>query len=593
MKIISFIFLFLSLYCYSNCQEIYIPPNSSVYVHKDTMSIFDNIVNHGQLGSNIGTTINFMGILWSNSKFAIFTDEKSFPNGQLDTINFIGIGGTVWFHSFSKSLNIPQFLDGGFSLSSKQGALFANINIDNEKGVFLVGNSDTKIRNKLHFIKGKLWLNDRNIIIGNNLSQGDITGFDENKFIVTGQSTKGGFLFRTYFGNSSDKIVFPYGATDSFYTPLSLSYSGNSQFFKSRVFNNVYKYVDSGPILKSKYVQSTWSISKENYERGNYRIEIQHPKQIEDTLFSANRDFSFISQYDKSRNVWDTILPIGLPLVGNITAGPIISNSFVNERTFYNEYLNNEILTKSVVVFQKYKAEMAIEKLVDRIMPQQNGTYNIKYQIVIKNVGEGELSNISVSDNLKIAFPSGVDLTILALTASGTLNINSNFLMGRDTMLILPTSKLKEKVSDTIFLLINVNTHQLSGNYVNTVFGNAKSFLSNTDVPTVVSRISVTLFPLTLHIPAGFSPDGDGINDKFEIKNALNYNITMEIFNRWGVVVYKSNGYYYNDWDGTCNQNNPFMKDKLPSGTYFYRIRAVDKSNGVISDFTSSITLRR
>jgi gliding motility-associated-like protein len=61
-------------------------------------------------------------------------------------------------------------------------------------------------------------------------------------------------------------------------------------------------------------------------------------------------------------------------------------------------------------------------------------------------------------------------------------------------------------------------------------------------------------------IPNVFSPNGDGINDVFEIKY-LGFFETPElrIFNRWGNQIYMSDN-YKSDWNG----------GDFPEGTYYY-----------------------
>jgi gliding motility-associated-like protein len=67
-----------------------------------------------------------------------------------------------------------------------------------------------------------------------------------------------------------------------------------------------------------------------------------------------------------------------------------------------------------------------------------------------------------------------------------------------------------------------------------------------------------------LVIPNSFSPNGDGINDKWVLKNVEQYkNCGIEIFNRYGQQIFKSNG-YLKPWDGTINGK------PLPVGTYYY-----------------------
>jgi gliding motility-associated-like protein len=66
--------------------------------------------------------------------------------------------------------------------------------------------------------------------------------------------------------------------------------------------------------------------------------------------------------------------------------------------------------------------------------------------------------------------------------------------------------------------------------------------------------------------PGGFTPNGDGINDTWIIDFLDFYpNNLVEIFNRWGELVFQSPG-YTQKWDGTFN-NKP-----LPVGTYYYII---------------------
>jgi gliding motility-associated-like protein/uncharacterized repeat protein (TIGR01451 family) len=88
--------------------------------------------------------------------------------------------------------------------------------------------------------------------------------------------------------------------------------------------------------------------------------------------------------------------------------------------------------------------------------------------------------------------------------------------------------------------------------------------------------------PCGLTIPTGFSPDNDGINDKFIIKGIEAYpNASMTIFNRWGNKVYESTGGYPNDWDGTNQFGMTVGERNLPVGTYFYVLDLGDGSEVV------------
>lgn len=77
----------------------------------------------------------------------------------------------------------------------------------------------------------------------------------------------------------------------------------------------------------------------------------------------------------------------------------------------------------------------------------------------------------------------------------------------------------------------------------------------------------VKIFALKLlDLPNTFTPNGDGVNDLWEIKNLSLYNdCVVEIYTPQGLVVYRSVN-YSKPWDGKYNGK------PLPSGTYYYVI---------------------
>ncbi len=96
--------------------------------------------------------------------------------------------------------------------------------------------------------------------------------------------------------------------------------------------------------------------------------------------------------------------------------------------------------------------------------------------------------------------------------------------------------------------------------------------LFNGCLPDLMSDV-VTFGKVDLFIPNAFSPDGDGVNDTWEItgiENAVGYKLI--IYNRWGIKVYETNN-YKNDWAGASQTDSFISKDNmLPEGTYFYSI---------------------
>jgi gliding motility-associated-like protein len=70
-----------------------------------------------------------------------------------------------------------------------------------------------------------------------------------------------------------------------------------------------------------------------------------------------------------------------------------------------------------------------------------------------------------------------------------------------------------------------------------------------------------------LFIPNAFTPNRDGLNDKWEIITFDEYEAaTVEVFNRWGQVVYRGTGKNYKPWDGMY-KGKPVSPD-----TYVYLI---------------------
>jgi gliding motility-associated-like protein len=74
------------------------------------------------------------------------------------------------------------------------------------------------------------------------------------------------------------------------------------------------------------------------------------------------------------------------------------------------------------------------------------------------------------------------------------------------------------------------------------------------------------------HAPQGFSPNGDGINDYFELTLDSRENYTLTVFDRSGQTLFVSKT-YDNKWDGTANTGAQSGK-KLLSGTYYYSLSA-------------------
>jgi gliding motility-associated-like protein/uncharacterized repeat protein (TIGR01451 family) len=85
---------------------------------------------------------------------------------------------------------------------------------------------------------------------------------------------------------------------------------------------------------------------------------------------------------------------------------------------------------------------------------------------------------------------------------------------------------------------------------------------------------------MVIHIPAGFSPNGDNVGDTFVIENIDMYpNNELIIFNRWGNEVYNAAPYSNaSAWDGSTQSDGIVVGGKVPEGTYFYVLDKGDDS---------------
>ncbi len=91
-----------------------------------------------------------------------------------------------------------------------------------------------------------------------------------------------------------------------------------------------------------------------------------------------------------------------------------------------------------------------------------------------------------------------------------------------------------------------------------------------------------------LIIPEGFSPNEDGLNDRFEILGIEQYpDNELRVFNVHGNEVYRKKN-YDNSWDGT-SASNLNKGGRLPTGTYYYAFY-LGVENAIIKGF---VYLRR
>lgn len=103
--------------------------------------------------------------------------------------------------------------------------------------------------------------------------------------------------------------------------------------------------------------------------------------------------------------------------------------------------------------------------------------------------------------------------------------------------------------------------------------GTIQATLETIDNCIITDELQLTVQPkIDIYIPSAFSPNGDGINDNFSILAGAGIEkiITLQIFDRWGNLVFRQNNFLpnneSNNWNGKWNNHS------LDNGVYLYYV---------------------
>ncbi len=147
----------------------------------------------------------------------------------------------------------------------------------------------------------------------------------------------------------------------------------------------------------------------------------------------------------------------------------------------------------------------------------------------------------------------------IEIYTGGSANLVAQQYVHNQTYLWLPNSQLSNANSATTKATPNSTTSY---------------YLKVTSVDNCLAydTIVVTVKDGNIIIPNAFSPNGDGINDVWEIKLLSSFlSVKVQVYNRQGQMVFNSVG-YNSPWNGTHNGK------PLPVGTYYY---IIEPGNGL------------
>jgi gliding motility-associated-like protein len=239
-----------------------------------------------------------------------------------------------------------------------------------------------------------------------------------------------------------------------------------------------------------------------------------------------------------------------------------------------------------------------LQKIAETPVLQSNSTFNITYKFIVNNITAQDLTNVIVVDNLQNTIPITSEYSILNTRATGGLVANASFNGSSDIHMSTSTSKVAAYAKDTLVFTLNIKPKGFSGVMNNTAiivattpYG-AIAMVSSAltkDAETTKSPTPITLPDVIIDIPEVFTPNRDGVNDKFVILKPFGTTLNLEIFNRWGNIVY-SNANYNSEWDGRGTNN--FIGQDLLDGGYYYNLKATN-SNGETKIFKGFVIIQR
>ena len=399
------------------------------------------------------------------------------------------------------------------------------------------------------------------------------------------------------------------GVYDIPYT-ITLSNMGSVPLKKVQVVDNLSKAFGHGALVVNNRVKvtSTGTVTVDSLYTGQGLITKILVDSLSTLAVGAKSNLSFTVRVNVKNadsltfyNVADAtaLTPTGEVVTDMSTAG--INNDPDNDLDPRNNSKPTPVSLNALSTSSYIGLAMSVRDTVRK----SDGSFDVTYQIVVKNYGSEKLKYVSVSDSLSKVFNSQTGATFSIaktpyVTSTGSaLKLNPNFNGSSDPVLVLgdSSSVLAAGKVDTLQMVVNVASDGSTMTFLNSAYATAKSTsatvsdvstsglnpdLNGNNNPTDSNERESTPLNLphtlqSIFIPEGFSPNGDGVNDLFVIRGVAGLTMSLDVYNRWGHLVYKNDD-YHNDWDGKPNTGIAISSDAngVPDGTYYYVINTSD-----------------
>lgn len=181
-------------------------------------------------------------------------------------------------------------------------------------------------------------------------------------------------------------------------------------------------------------------------------------------------------------------------------------------------------------------------------------------------LNDGDMVTCITSNNVSCILPKSSDPIMVHINPLPQINFPDKYITkpGKDIQLqpVITGDIMSYRWSPSLGLSDTTTANPVASPLVTTVYHLQAISTSGctTDVPVTVNVV------VPIDAPNSFSPNGDGVNDFWEISSLQYYpNCLVGVYNRYGQAVFYSKGYHV-PWDGRFNGG------PLAEGTYYYII---------------------
>ncbi len=191
------------------------------------------------------------------------------------------------------------------------------------------------------------------------------------------------------------------------------------------------------------------------------------------------------------------------------------------------------------------------------------------YDILLEITSSQGCSNLIVLNDYIEVYPNPIaEFTI----SSNSIPFSNPIVEFTDASLLANSWQWNFGDGYSAFNILNgIHAYADTGNYCITLT------VSTSQGCTDQTMRCLNIFPdFNIYIPNTFTPNGDKMNDYFYVHGNGIKALNMQIFNRWGEIIYKTNDVLLG-WNGLIGNS----KTEAEQGVYVYKIEVTDPKNEI------------